>query len=119
MNIYEFASGLNGRSYDSEIITTFEEQRAKELGFVVVYGYSDDNTEFRGAYEEEMGCYDGDRVFKCGEKYIDAVWCEGDFTWTYNTNIPHATFDIFDDEEKYCKGIVFELKDMFNELDYQ
>ena len=119
MNIYEFASGLNGRAYDSEIITTFEEQRAKELGFVVVYGYSDDNAEFRGAYEEEIGCYDGGRVFKCGEYYIDAVWCEGEFAWTYNTNIPHATFDIFDDEEKYCKGIVFELKDMFNELDYQ
>ena len=119
MTIYEFASGLNGRSYDSEIIQTFEEQRAKELGFAVVYGYSDDNAEFRGAYEEEIGCYDGGRVFKCGEKYIDAVWCEGEFTWTYNTNIPHATFDIFDDEEKYCKGIVFELKDMFNELDYQ
>lgn len=119
MTIYEFASGLNGRRYDSEITTSFEEQRAKELGFVIVYGYSDDNAEFRGAYEEEIGCYDGGRVFKCGEYYIDAVWCEGEFTWTYNTNIPHATFDIFDDEEKYCKGIVFELKDMFNELDYQ
>ena len=55
MTLYEFANGLNGRSYDSEIMTTFEEKRAKELGFVVVFGYSDDNAEFRGAYEEEKG----------------------------------------------------------------
>ena len=40
MNIYEFASGLNGRAYDSEIITTFEEQRAKELGNSVIIGGS-------------------------------------------------------------------------------
>ena len=118
MTIYEFASGLNGREHGNEM-TSFEEQRAKELGFVVVFGYSDDNAEFRGAYDEEIGCYDGGRVFEWGEYYIDAVWCEGEFTWTYNTNIPHATFDIFDDEEKYCKGIVFELKDMLNQLDYQ
>ena len=119
MTIYHFANGLNCREYDSEVMTSFEEKRAKELGFVVVYGYSDDNTEFRGAYCEEIGCYDGGRVFKCGEKYIDAVWCKGEFTWTYDTNIPHATFEIYDGGENYCRGIVFELKDMFNELDYQ
>lgn len=118
MTIYEFASGLNGREIGNEM-TSFEEQRAKELGFVVVFGYSDDCAEFRGAYYEEIGCYDGGKVFKCGGKYIDAVWGKGEFDWTYDTNIPHATFDIFEDGEKHCKGIVFELKEMFNELDYQ
>jgi hypothetical protein len=46
-------------------------------------------------------------VYEDGEKYIDAVWCEGEYSWTYKTNIPHATFDIWEDGEKYCKGIVF------------
>ena len=28
---------------------------AKELGFVVVFGYSDDNAELRGAIDDEIG----------------------------------------------------------------
>lgn len=107
MTIYEFAEGLNGREYGREI-TPFEEQRAKELGFVVVFGYSDDNAEFRGAYDEEVGCFNGGRVYEDSDKYVDAVWCDGEYAWTYNTNIPHATFDIYEYGEKYCRGIVFE-----------
>ena len=108
MTIFDFADGLNGRGYNNEI-TPFEEQRAKELGFVVVFGYSDDNAEFRGAIYDEVGCYDGGRVYEQDGKYIDAVWCEGEYCWTYNTNIPHAEFDIFEGNEKYCRGIVFQL----------
>lgn len=114
MTIFEFAEGLNGRSYGKEI-TSLEEQRAKELGFVVVFGYSDDNTEFRGAYNEEVGCFDGGRVYEDGDKYIDAVWCKDGYSWIYNTNIPHATFDIYEDKEKFCRGIVFSLRDLYNE----
>ncbi len=108
MNIFEFAEGLNGREYGNEI-TPFEEKRAKELGFVIVFGYSDDNAEFRGDYDDEIGCYNGGRVYEKDGKYVDAVWCEGEYCWTYETNIPHATFDIYEDGEKYCKGIVFEI----------
>lgn len=111
MTIFDFAEKLNGREYMSEI-TALEEEIAKELGFVVVFGYSDDNAEFRGAIEDEVGCFDGGRVFEEGDKYIDAVWGKGEFDWTFNTNIPHATFDIFEDNEKYCKGIVFKRSDI-------
>ena len=107
MTIYEFAEGLNGRQY-GKVLYPFEEQRAKALGFVVVFGYSDDNTEFRGAYDDEVGCFNGGRVYEDGEKYIDAVWCEDGYDWTYRTNIPHATFDIYEGSETYCRGIVFE-----------
>lgn len=113
MKISDFAEGLNGREYLNEI-TPFEEQRAKELGFVVVFGYSDDCAEFRGAIYDEVDCYDGGRIFKYGDKYVDAVWCDGEYSWTYDTNIPHTTFDIYEDGEKFCKGIVFDKR----ELDY-
>ena len=111
MTIFQFADGLDGREYGKEI-TPFEQKRAKELGFVVVYGYSDDGAEFAGAIDDEIGCYGGGRVFDQNGKYIDAVWCDGEYSWTYKTNIPHATFDIYDCEEKYCKGIVFALRDL-------
>ena len=73
MTIYEFAEGLNGRQYRKELYP-FEEQRAKALGFVVVFGYSDDNTEFRGAYDEEIGCFYGGRVYEKRKKYIIIVF---------------------------------------------
>jgi hypothetical protein len=107
MTIYEFAEGLNGRQYGKELYP-FEERRAKAHGFVVVFGYSDDNAEFRGAIDDEVGCFDGGRVYEDGDRYIDAVWCDGECDWTYKTNIPHATFDIYDGCDKYCRGIVFE-----------
>ena len=114
MTIFEFAAGLDGREYGNEI-TPFEAQRAKELGFVVVFGYSDDNAEFEGAIYDEIDCYDGGRVFEQNGKYIDAVWCDGEYAWTYKTNIPHATFDIYDSKEKYCKGIVFDMRELESE----
>ena len=36
-----------------------EERLAKENGLVVVFGYSDDNIELRGAINNEAGCFDG------------------------------------------------------------
>ncbi len=30
----------------------------------------------------------------------------------YNTNIPHVTFDVMENNDKYCKGIVFKLSDL-------
>ena len=38
MTMFDFAERLSGREYCNEI-TPFEEQRAKELGFVVVFGF--------------------------------------------------------------------------------
>lgn len=114
-DIYKFADKLNGREYRNEMTLT-EEQQAKELGFVVLFGSSDDLAEFRGAYEDERDCFDGGRVFEKNGYYINAVWCEGEYEWTYKTNIPHATFDIFEDGEKYCKGIVFERAVAFETL---
>ena len=76
-----------------------------------MFGYSDDNAEFRGAVDDEVGCYDGGEIFRQGKCYIDAMWCKDEFSWTYNINIPHATFEIYDGDEKYCKGIVFDIAD--------
>lgn len=107
MTIHDFAEMLNGRRYGDEMLPS-EIAQARELGFTVVFGYSDDCVEFRGDYTDEIDCFNGGRVYEDGDKYIDAVWCDGEYSWTYKTNIPHATFDIYEDGEKYCRGIVFE-----------
>jgi hypothetical protein len=130
MTAKELASALNGREYGNEITET-EEKAAKEAGLVVVFGYSDDNMEFRGAICDEVSCYDGGTVhltsagllmdecpnaecpyFRQKQKTaatITAVWDTGGYSWTYNTAIPHETFDIMENGETYCCGIVFAL----------
>jgi hypothetical protein len=134
MDIKEFAAMLDGRQYRNEI-TKEEEKLAKELGFVVVFGASDDLMEFRGAINDEVDCYKGGtgyirkdglleiceeecKYFKSAKKKakeITAHWCKEDadgFTWSYETEFPHQTFKIFDDDEKYCLGIVFDIESL-------
>jgi hypothetical protein len=133
MTMHEFAAMLDGRDEGKEI-THREEKQAKELGFVVVFGYSDDNVEFRGAIDDEVGSFNGTEIYldrdgifeECEDecKYskaaktkcttIDAIWCDGEgYAWTYETVIPHATFDILDEEgNKWCRGIVFDIKSL-------
>lgn len=118
------AKRLNMLPYRSEVKKEIVEF-AKENGIVIVYGESDDLMELDGAIYDEFGCYEGgvcclDSEGNILEKMtnncrtIEAVWCgKGEkFTWTYKTDIPHETYEIYDDAEPYCKGIVFYKKDL-------
>lgn len=132
MDIKEFANMLDNREYGYPQFTKEEIQIAKDNGFVIVYGASDDLMEFEGAIYEEVGCYDGGKVYfdKTGavldeefenSRYIEALWCTDDIldvkggliTWTYKTDIPHETFMIYEEGgESYCRGIVFRIEDV-------
>lgn len=57
MTIQEVAEMMNGREYLNEL-TEKEEELLKESGIVVVFGYSDDNVELRGAVDEELGAWE-------------------------------------------------------------
>lgn len=133
MDIKKFAKILHNR-YERREITKEEEKLAKKLGYVVVFGYSDDNMEFRGAINDEFGCFDGGVCYltknglfencECECKYseeakkntvsIEAIWCENsEYAWIYKTDIPHEKFDILDDENnKWCQGIVFDINNI-------
>lgn len=130
----KLAAMLNGREYGNEI-TQEEENAAKAAGLVVVFGYSDDNAELRGAIYEEIGVADeGSEIFvnktglltnECENEecpyleelkkqcaVIEPLWDKEGYSWIYKTAIPHATFNIVEDGEKYCRGIVFSLADV-------
>ena len=111
MTLKQFAALLDGREYGSEI-TPEEEKLAKELGYVVVFGYSDDNAELRGAIDDEIGCYDGG-VLEHDDlpAPIYADWCPEDIecSWAYGTSMPHENFYIYEDGELYCVGIVCDI----------
>lgn len=111
ISISDFARWLDGRSYGYEV-TKGEERIAKEHGFVVVFGYSDDNAELRGAINDELGCFDGGILrHKDLPGTIRAVWCDENAIapWTYQTTIPHAEFRIYDGGDLYCVGIVCDI----------
>lgn len=141
MTATELAAKLNGRTYGNEI-TREEAAEAKAAGLVVVYGASDDLMEFEGAIYDEFDCYEGGIAYvdakgllpefenidrsddsaitdhfarKPSAKPIKAVWGNKNEepTWSYQTDIPHATFYVLDDDgEPYCRGIVFALADL-------
>ena len=116
-------------------------KKPKEYGLVVVFGASDDLCELRGAINDEIDCCEGRDFYvnkkglscmpgNCNCHYyedcslleaemkkcsvIKAVWCDGDIraAWSYETEIPHETFMIYQDGEKYCQGIVFHMDDI-------
>ena len=124
MTAKELAAKLEGREYLNEI-TPDEERDADANGLVVVYGYSDDNVELAGAISDEIGAWvgvvfhvDKDGEVFAGEKdapnKIEAYWCgqDTDAAWTFGTDIPHETFNIYEDGELFCVGIVFKMEDL-------
>lgn len=129
MDIKEFAKSISGKEYGYPQFTKEEIETAKENGFVIVYGYSDDLMEFEGAIEGEADCYLGGGV--CFNKLdiirgriilpsskVTAIWNRDEdengnlITWTYETSIPHETFMIYECTEPYCRGIVFRIEDV-------
>lgn len=112
--------------------------QAKALGLVIVYGVSDDLVEFDGAFRDQVGRYDGGTVLVDSQgvldrdqvdddddeaitaytlrsksaRRIEALWGQNGFDWSYETDIPHATFEIMEGAEPYCRGIVFAVADL-------
>jgi hypothetical protein len=138
MTAKELAAALNGIEYPCRISNELLSS-AKEYGLVIVYGQSDDLIEFEAAIADEAGVYDGDtvridskgiipdfsevdhEVEACRKwmardtqaRTIEALWCkEPGYSWTYKTDIPHETFEVMEDGEHYCRGLVFSLSDL-------
>lgn len=139
MNAGELAAKLNGCEYRQEIDRATEAE-AKKNSLVVVFGASDDLMEFRGAIHDEVGAYEGVTVWidsdglipefeyvmgqrdkdglrdyflrEGGGKEIEAIWDEEGYSWIYKTEITHFQFNVMEDGDKYCRGIVFSLADL-------
>ncbi len=135
MNKVDLAKVLNGREYPLKMDDALLDI-VKENNLVIVFGASDDLMEFRGAIYDETDVYNGGFALltkkglirnecdsgDCCPNYIDtyrnakkikALWCEDDdFSWTYETDIPHSTFIVMEDGDKYCKGLVFHIDDV-------
>ena len=111
--------------------------QAKAAGLIVIFGARDDLMEFRGFVDDERGAptvalIDAKGVLPFREdiehddealkdyfarapqvRADDALWAkEEGYSWTYRTDVPHVTFEIVDDGETYCRGIVIDAADL-------
>jgi hypothetical protein len=133
----ELAKKLNGKSYRDEISSDILRD-AKVNGLVIIYGHSDDLMELEGAIEDEGGCYDGGEFFldkngllpdtddideahemvahrkrqRTAKKITALRFANGQPAWSYKTKIPHACFDVMEDGEVQCRGIVFSKESL-------
>ena len=133
MNEKEIVAILDGIEYGVDL-SAAAVLDAKRNGIVIVFGASDDLMEFRGAMEGEVVCYEGGiaHIDKNGlvqnecnnkdypplqetiqhTKSIRAILDSEGYSWVYKTDIPHETFDILEEGQKYCRGIVFSMEDI-------
>lgn len=135
----ELAAKLHGTQYPfSSHAPKGIFKEAKAAGLLIVYGASDDLMEFDGAFQDELGCYEGGTAWidakglldrsqvdnrddeaicefvlrKRAARSIEALWDQEGYSWIYRTNIPHATFEVMEEQEKYCRGLVIDLRDL-------
>lgn len=136
MTAAELAKKLHGTGYPLSLSPELLNE-AKKFGLVIVTGASDDIMSINGALSGEGDVYDGGKVFvhreavledpdnletdeeledyyskKPEAKAIDAFWYRGDYKWSYDTEIPHETFELIKNDEKCCLGIVFSVNDI-------
>lgn len=125
MTLEDFAKKLNGCEYGNEVSAELR-QEAKELGFVIVYGYSDDLIEFDGAMDQEVGLGDGKMWIRDGQLSsnpdklgweLSAEFCplndKGEMyaDWLIKTEMPSSSFEVMENKNLYCVGLVFSLAD--------
>lgn len=137
MSAEDIAKSLDGREYPLNL-SRLDIHRAKSAGLVILRGASDDLAELDGAISDETDVYEtnilkidkkgfvpdreqidddddaiiewADRVRNCME--INVKVFEDDITFQYETDIPHTTFKVVEDDDVYCIGIVFSVEDL-------
>lgn len=127
-----FAKELDGREYGDEI-KDIECEHAADANLLVVFGYSDDSVEFRGAFADGAGASSRERKTYFTRKGLlqphDQRDCECPFCgyaaavaaamsvtssrdkngWHFATDLSHAKFRVMKDGEQFCEGLVIQL----------
>lgn len=120
--VQQIANILDGREYGNEL-QEHEIENFEKSGIVVVYGASDDLTEFSGAISDEQGI--GNIYFNKDGEFFDEDELSAKEKASLNrittyqtpfrceTTIPHSTFRVMEDGEEYGIGIVFSVHNLY------
>jgi hypothetical protein len=140
MKVKDWVERISGFEYPADELDNLNKEMAAD-GIIIAYGASDDLLEFQGVVNDEVGVYGGNEVSISSRRKgtafifdeeenndskefnrkeieqmqkIKAVWAPKDIdaSWKIETEIPHETFDIMEDGELFCRGIVFHVDDI-------
>lgn len=117
----KLAAQISGREYGSEITPEITKEAADNR-LLIITGYSDDNIEFYGIFREEIDAYEGENLYvsrrgaykvkKPDRVKIECQWHTNGYSWFISAEIPFAPFDIMEDGDKFCRGIVISADDL-------
>ena len=136
MDLKEFATMIDGKEYKYPQFSDDELQIAKDNGYVIVSGSSDDLMELDGAITDEGDCWEGKiftikavrggGIINCQNRNtlaessfeIKCKWCKKRdpdgkiIPWSYEIpkDIEHVEFMIYEDKNPYCQGVIFKIK---------
>lgn len=126
----EAAARINGREYLQEITKGLAAEM-KASGLVAIFGSSDDLLEFAGAISEEVGAYSGALVHISPKgnvipddsdipESVGSIWVEAtrspngiEASWLITSEAAGSPFDIMEDGELFCRGLVIDLGETF------
>lgn len=124
LNITEFANTLGVRPKGDEV-PYYMACEAQRLGYLIIFGSSDDLVEICGKRSDELDAfrpttfyvsqhriYTADETHPAAARPVHAEYSQPTAAqpslWKFKTDIPHATFDIMEDGELYCRGLVID-----------
>lgn len=133
----QLAAELDGMEYPGDL-TQEQQSIANASGLMVLFGASDDLVEIYGVVRDEMGAGDDTMILlddkgfvsqfrddawtdadmedwfsrRRKAKKVTARWGQNGYSWTYETDLSHATFGIMEDGDPYCKGLVIDAADL-------
>lgn len=128
MKIEEFAAQINNREFPFRL-SQQERETAKRNEYIVVYN-EEDYMVFDGYIRDKFGCCEGGIAYLAKDglllnthvkkdveftdcRIIKVLWKGGSgYLWVYETMIPHVTFDIYKEGQKYCNAIIFDKKSL-------
>lgn len=120
---------INGRQYRDEIPNELREHKDFKK-FVICHFSSDDNFVVDGHNIDEAGMYDGGTAYFSKNGLISEFDDEDESIITQHyltvhtdsradgfimsSEIPNASFNINEDDDRYCKGLVFDFSELKN-----
>lgn len=112
--IEDLAKLLDGNEYGDELYNEHNiniEELCKKNKWIVVFAYSDDCLELRGAIDDELGAWDGTIVkfIKAGDFYLDDCDDYGDDDATYRKATQDMVVNICERELDHIKNSVGDL----------
>lgn len=116
---------LNGIEYRTDIPKELL-RIASEKKLLIIHAASDDLVIIDGFISDELDAFRGVEFYissngevslndGIGGEMVEAIFCPKylNTLWLFETDIPHATFDIMEDGELYCRGLVIDLNEIY------